>query len=168
MAQVEEPAGVVYPDDQRFFAPASMVRELRSALADTGQAESDDPVRLSKVILDSLALRYAAVVDTIARVTARSIPGIHIVGGGSLNAYLNQATADASGRPVVAGPVEATAIGNLLAQELAAGTIGSLAEGRRLVAASFQPMGFEPRDRVRWAQSARLFREVAAASSACA
>jgi rhamnulokinase len=122
-----------------------MVRELRGALRESGQPEAVDPVRLTKVILDSLARRYADVVDNIERLAGRAVPGIHIVGGGSLNAYLNQATADASGRPVRAGPVEATAIGNLLVQGMAAGTIGSIDEGRRLVAASFPPARFEPR-----------------------
>lgn len=145
VGRLEEPAGVIFPDDRRFFAPASMVRELRDALRETGQQAPDDPVRLAKVVLDSLALRYASIVKTIERVTGRSVPGIHIVGGGSLNAYLNQATADASGRPVLAGPVEATAIGNLLVQGMAAGTIGSVAEGRRLVAETFPPVRFEPR-----------------------
>ena len=101
----------------------------------------------------------------IERVTGRPVPGIHIVGGGSLNAYLNQATADASGRPVLAGPVEATAIGNLLVQSMAAGTIGSLAEGRRLVAEAFPPARFEPRNPDRWARAARLFGQIAPAAS---
>ena len=92
--------------------------------------------------------------------TGRAIPGIHIVGGGSLNGYLNQATADASGRQVLAGPVEATAIGNLLVQAIAAGTIGSLADGRRLVAAAFPPARFEPRHPDRWARASRLFDQI--------
>lgn len=145
VARFPEPAGLVNPDDRRFFAPASMVRELRSALRESGQPEAADPVRLTKVILDSLARRYADVVANIERLAGQVVPGIHIVGGGSLNAYLNQATADASGRPVLAGPVEATAIGNLLVQGMAAGTIGSIEEGRRLVAASFPLNRFEPR-----------------------
>jgi len=156
-----EPAGVIFPDDQRFFAPASMVRELRDALRETGQQAPDDPVRLAKVVLDSLALRYGSIVKTIERVTGRAIPGIHIVGGGSLNGYLNQATADAAGREVLAGPVEATAIGNLLVQEMSAGSMGSLADGRRLVAASFPPARFEPRNPDAWARAARLFEQIA-------
>ena len=165
VGRVEEPEGVIFPDDRRFFAPASMVRELRGVLAATGQQAPDDPVRMAKVVLDSLALRYASVVRMIERLTGRPIPGIHIVGGGSLNAYLNQATADASGRPVLAGPVEATAIGNLLVQGMAAGTIGSLAEGRRLVAEAFPPVRFEPRNPDNWARAARLFDQIAPASS---
>ena len=160
-AKLPDPAGVIFPDDHRFFAPRSMVRAIRSMLTETGQPDTDDPVRLTKVILDSLALRYAAVVPTIERVTGQPIPGIHIVGGGSLNAYLNQAAADASGRPVMAGPVEATAIGNLLVQEIAAGRIGSLADGRRMVAAAYPPARFEPRFPERWEWPARVFRDLA-------
>jgi rhamnulokinase len=163
---VKDVAGVVYPDDRRFLAPPSMVRELRDALAESGQPSPDDPVMLAKVILDSLALRYAAVVATIERLTGRPIPGIHIVGGGSLNRYLNQATADASGRDVLAGPVEATAVGNVLIQGMAAGSIGSLAEGRRLVAEAHPPVRFEPRNPNRWARAARMFDDLAAFSVA--
>ena len=166
VARVNEPAGVVYPDDRRFFAPASMVRELRGALMETGQPDRDDPAGLAKVVLDSLALRYAAVVAAIEGLTGQPIHGIHIVGGGSLNGYLNQATADASGRPVLAGPAEATAIGNLLVQAIAAGTIGSIAEGRRLVALANPPARFEPRHPDRWARAARVYADVAARADA--
>jgi rhamnulokinase len=145
VARLGEPVGTFNPDDPRFFAPESMIHEIRAVLHGTGQADTDDPVRLTKAILDSLALRYADVVSSLERLTGAPIPGIHIVGGGALNAYLNQATADASGRPVVAGPVEATATGNLLVQSVAAGTIPGLAEGRRLVAASARLARFEPR-----------------------
>ena len=159
-ARLTAPAGVIFPDDRRFFAPDSLVRAIRGMLSETGQADTDEPVLLTKVILDSLALRYASVVSTIERLTGRAVPGIHIVGGGSRNAYLNQATADASGRTVLAGPVEATAIGNLLVQGIAAGTIGSLADGRGMVAAAFPPARFEPRDTERWEAPARLFRDL--------
>ena len=82
---------------------------------------------------------------TIERLTGEAIPGIHIVGGGSRNAYLNQATADACGKPVLAGPVEATAAGNLIVQAVAAGAIASIAEGRQSVARSIPLRAFEPR-----------------------
>ena len=150
-------AGVVWPDDRRFFAPASMVGTLRHTLSATGQSDTDDPARLVKVILDSLALRYASVVTTIERLTGASIPGIHIVGGGALNTYLNQATADAAARPVVAGPVEATAAGNLLVQAMAMGTLPSLEDGRRRIAAGSPLTRFEPRDAGRFEAAARVF-----------
>lgn len=162
VAELPESAGVIFPDDHRFFAPDSMVCAIRSMLVETGQADTGDPVRLTKVILDSLALRYAAVVATIERLTGHAIPGIHIVGGGSLNGYLNLATAEASGRPVLAGPAEATAIGNLLVQAVAAGTVGSLEDGRRLVARAHPPARFEPRHPERWDAPARVFSDLAA------
>ena len=162
VARLSESSGVIYPDDHRFFAPVSMVREIRDALAATDQPDTDDPVRLTKIILDSLALRYAAVIASIEGLTGTPVPGIHIVGGGSLNGYLNQATADASGRPVLAGPVEATAIGNLLVQAMATGAVGSLAEGRALVAAALPPNRFDPRHPERWTRAARIYGDIAA------
>ena len=111
-----------------------MVAELQASLRETGQPAHEDPVLLAKVVLDSLALRYASVVHTIEALTGRSVPGIHVVGGGSRNDYLNQATADATGRPVLAGPVEAAVAGNLLLQAIAAGDVASVAEGRRVLA----------------------------------
>ena len=88
--------------------------------------------------------------------------GLHVVGGGSLNDYLSQATADATGRPVAAGPVEATAAGNLLVQAVAGGEIASLAEGQRHLASSTRFRRFEPRGVEAWAQAGRLYREVEA------
>ena len=123
-----------------------MVGELRSG------ADGDRPTRagrsrssLTKVCLDSLALRYASVIGTIERLTGERIEGIHIVGGGSRNDYLNQATANATGRPVLAGPVEATGLGNLLVQAVACG-VTSIAEGRRRITESFPLRRLEPAD----------------------
>jgi len=145
VAEVKAAVGTVDPDDARFFNPQSMLRELRAALVERGHAAPEDPVLLAKVVLDSLAHRYAAVLRTIEELTSERIPGIHIVGGGSQNDYLNQATADAAKRPVLAGPVEATALGNLLVQAIVSGEVGSLAEARRLVRESFRPRRYEPR-----------------------
>jgi rhamnulokinase len=78
------------------------------------------------------------------------VPGIHVVGGGSRNDYLNQATADATGRPVLAGPVEAAVAGNLLLQAIAGGEVGSVAEGRRVLARADPPRRFEPRQPAAW------------------
>jgi rhamnulokinase len=163
LARVEAVAGVaglVFPDHPRFFNPPSMTAELRASLAETGQAAPEDPVMLAKVVLDSLALRYASVLATIEELTGRDVPGIHIVGGGSRNAYLNQATADAAGRPVLAGPVEATAAGNVLVQAISRGEVATLAEGRRLLEPSVQPQAFAPRRRDDWAEAARRYQEM--------
>ena len=149
--------GFVLPDDPRFFNPPSMIEEVRAALAETGQPAHQDPVRLTRVILDSLALRYAEIVRTIERLDGRPVPGIHIVGGGSLNEYLNQATADAAARPVTAGPAEATAIGNVLVQSIASGELASLGEARRLLALHLPLRQFLPRDVEAWAAATERF-----------
>jgi rhamnulokinase len=163
LSGIEEVAGVVFPDDPRFLEPRSMTAELRAALAETKQEVPDEPVYLTKVVLDSLALRYASVVRTLESVTGETVPGIHIVGGGSLNAYLNQATANASGLPVLAGPAEATAVGNIMLQAVACGTIGSAAEGRGLVERFARPRRYEPRDSPTWRQAGETYREIEAA-----
>jgi rhamnulokinase len=158
--------GFVCPDAPRFFNPPHMTREIQSALAETGQTAHDDPVLLAKVILDSLAARYASVLDTIERLTSRPITGIHIVGGGSRNAYLNQATADAARRTVMAGPVEATAIGNLLVQAIASGEMPSLAAARQRVRAALRLRRFEPRESSDWSSARVRYREIEAAALA--
>lgn len=153
--------GIVYPDDPRFFHPARMTDELRACLRETGQPAPDDPARLAKVIFDSLALRYASVVATIEDLTGTAVTGLHVVGGGAKNAYLNQATADATGRPVLAGPVEATAAGNLLVQALACGEVASIDEGRRRLAKALPPVRYTPRRGAPWAEAARRYEEIA-------
>jgi rhamnulokinase len=163
--------GFVCPDAPRFFNPPHMTRELQAALAESGQTAHDDPVLLAKVILDSLAARYASVIETIERLTSQPISGIHIVGGGSQNAYLNQATANAARRTVMAGPVEATAIGNLLVQAIASGSgeLPSLAAARRRVRAAVSPRRFEPRDAhasADWNNARARYREIEASALA--
>jgi rhamnulokinase len=160
VAAIEEGPRLVYPDHPRFFNPKSMVAEVQGALADAGQEVTEEPPRLAKVVLDSLAFRYASVVQTIETLTGETVPGIHIVGGGCRNDYLNQATADASGRPVQAGPAEATATGNLLLQAIASGQLASLDEARRLVARAIRPRRFEPRERPAWKEAATRYREL--------
>jgi rhamnulokinase len=161
-AALDRSPGAVFPDDARFFNPESMTVALRAALAETSQSVPDDPASLARVVLDSLALRYASVVRTIGSLTGEPVRGIHVVGGGCRNAYLNQATADASGLPVQAGPVEATAIGNLLLQAIACGGLGSLAEGRARVARSVDVRRFEPRQDTAIAPLAGRYRELEA------
>jgi rhamnulokinase len=160
--ELREVPGLIFPDAVRFFNPPSMLQELRTALSEGGQRVTDDPVVLTKVVLDSLALRYASVIARLETLTGDVIDGIHIVGGGALNDYLNQATANATGRPILAGPVEATAIGNLLVQAMASGTTASIADGRRAVATGFPPRRFEPRSSAIWSEATRRYRELEA------
>ncbi len=145
-------AGRIFPDDARFFNPVSMTSEF--------QALSDDPVMIAKIILDSLALRYASILDTIETLTGAPIPGIHIVGGGCLNEYLNQATANAAQRPVLAGPVEATAAGNIIVQAIAQREIHDLAEARAIMRDTVKPRRYDPRDATEWREASHRYREI--------
>src|SRR5262249_30794899 len=107
--------------------------------------------------LESLALRYRWVLGRLEELLGRRIDVIHVVGGGCQNALLNQLTADACDRPVVAGPAEATAIGNGLVQMVGLGVLRSLAEGREVVRRSFEATTFEPRQPERWGEPYQQF-----------
>ena len=138
------------PADPRFLPPGDMVARIQAFSRSTGQAVPETPAEIIRCILESLALEYRQVADQISNLLGRSLPVIHIIGGGSRNAFLNQAAANATGRMVVAGPAEATATGNILVQAIAAGQIFSLAEGRLLLRRSFNGSEFEPREVDRW------------------
>ena len=147
------------PDDPRFLNPANMLEELHAYLRETDQAVPTDPVAMTRVILESLALRYAEVVRMLGEITGQPLHGVHVVGGGSQNDFLNQATASATGLPVRAGPVEATAIGNLLVQAIADGVFADLDAARRFVAGATEVRTFEPRARERWGRCRRAAME---------
>jgi len=123
----------IFPDDERFLKPASMIGAIREQLEETGQNIDESPAAVSKVIFDSLAFRYASVLRTIERLTGRRLEGIQVLGGGGHNRYLNQMTANASGLNAEAGLTEATVIGNVLVQAIASGRFASLAEARAYV-----------------------------------
>jgi rhamnulokinase len=118
------------------------------------------PSRVAKVVLDSLALRYGSIVRTIEAATGRAVRGVQIVGGGSRNAYLNQATATVTGLPVLAGPVEATVIGNIITQAIAAGRFASLADARRHIAANVAPVPFDPKPTTQWTATRERYQEI--------
>ena len=144
VAAIEHYPGLIYPDDERFFNPPSMLEAIATQLTETGQEMPPDPAAIAKVILDSLAFRYASVLRKIEALTSREISGVQIIGGGSQNCYLNQATANATGLPVFAGPVEATVIGNVSVQAIADGRFASLKEARQYVAQNVQTQPFTP------------------------
>jgi len=110
--------------------------------------------------LDSLALTYRRTLDGLEDVLGKKIATIHVVGGGCRNELLNQATADACGRPVIAGPVEATALGNILVQAMATGAVKSLAEARQNVARSFEVTRYEPKGKAEWDEAFERFQKV--------
>jgi len=158
-----ESTALIYPDDERFFNPPSMTVAIAEQLSETGQTTCNDPAAMTATILDSLALRYASVIGKIEALIGKPINGAQIVGGGSQNQYLNQATANASQKTVLAGPAEATVIGNALVQAVAAGRFASLAEARRHVAANIIPRRFEPRPSPEWPsweEKARRYAEI--------
>ena len=126
----------------------------------TGQPAPDNVGNTVRCILESLALRYRAVIERLEYHANRPVEVIHMVGGGIRNKLLNQFTADACGRPVVAGPVEATTIGNALVQAMAVGRIASLDELRRIVAQSFRLTEYEPRDAEAWRRAEDKMRSI--------
>lgn len=144
LAEIDGYPALIFPDDERFFKPESMLDALAEQLSENNQRVPDDPITMTKVILDSLAFRYASVIKTIESLTEKKISGVQIVGGGSRNDYLNQMTANATNLPVVAGPVEATVIGNVLVQGIAARRFSSLADGRQYVASKVKARRFTP------------------------
>jgi rhamnulokinase len=154
---------LIDPDAEEFFKPGDMPARLQEFCRRTGQPVPAEPGAIVRCALESLALKYRWVLERLEQVTGQRLDPIHIIGGGSQNALLNQLTADATGRHVVAGPVEATAIGNLLVQAVALGQLGSLAEARAVVRRSFTPQAYAPRPAADWdaayAQMQALARE---------
>jgi rhamnulokinase len=151
---------LIDPDDGRFLRPGDMPGAIAEACRESGQEAITDTGRVVRCALESLALRYRWTLDRLEAVTGRRVDTVHVVGGGARNRLLCQMTADATGRPVVAGPVEATAAGNLLVQALALGLVGSLAEAREKVRRSFPLERYEPRWPERWEEAWARFQAV--------
>jgi rhamnulokinase len=148
------------PDAEEFSKPCDMPEAIRTYAAKTGQPVPDAPGEFTRAILESLALRYRGLVSQLREWMPDLPDTLHIVGGGSQNALLNQMAADASGLRVMAGPVEATALGNILAQLMAAGEISSLEQGREIVRASFEPLVYEPKPSGDWDEKAARFEKL--------
>ncbi len=161
MAEASKPfASIINPDDASFMLPQSMPAAIADFCKKTGQPVPSEPGDVTRCALESLALRYRWVLERLEELVGRKLDTIHIVGGGCQNTLLCQLTADACNRQVVAGPVEATAIGNVLVQALGLGLLGSLAEGRAVVRRSFEVQAYEPREHERWAEPYRRFLEM--------
>jgi rhamnulokinase len=142
----DQPPGdsFVIPDAPAFDHPDDMPAAIDRFLEESGQARTQSPSQMCKVILDSLALRYASVVDQLEVVTGEKIRGLRIVGGGCQNEVLNQASANALGRPVQVGPVEATAIGNLTVQAICDERFNDLSAARAQLDHWLPPQILEP------------------------
>lgn len=140
----------VDPNNECFLHPTNMPEAIDTFCERTQQPKPSNPGAYVRAVLESLALKYAVVVGEIERLTGDPVTQIRIIGGGSKNRVLNQFTADATGRKVLAGPVEATALGNIAMQMLATAEVSSLGEARALIDRSFPTQVFEPRESDRW------------------
>lgn len=147
MAGAAEPfKSLIDPDAAMFLAPGDMPSRVREFCNRTNQPIPDDEGSVVRTILDSLALKYRWVINNLEELCGRELGVIHIVGGGSRNGLLCQLTANVTNKPVIAGPEEATAIGNILVQAMALGYIASIEELRDIVRASFPPTYYQPKN----------------------
>lgn len=144
LAEKEKIKSLVDANDPRFLAPASMAREVQTACEEKGQEVPQGIGQMASVIYNSLAVCYGRTIQELEAVNGVSYERIHVVGGGANADYLNQLTARATGREVLAGPTEATAIGNILAQMIAAGQVEDLQAGRKLIRDSFEIRSYQP------------------------
>ena len=155
---------LIDPDDPGFAQPGDMPRRIREYCAATGQDQPTEPASVVRCLLESIALGHARVIRLLQDATGQAPPEVHIVGGGAKNELLCRWTASAAGLPVLAGPVEAAEIGNLVVQAIALGELASLDEARELVRASFVPIEYEPDDSAEWREAWERFRLLGEAS----
>jgi len=147
---VEPFRSVINPDDKAFANPSSMIEAIQQYCRDTKQAVPETPAEICRCIFDSLALRYRQVFTWLKEFASFDINVLHIIGGGSLNKYLNQFTADSLGIEVLAGPQECTAIGNIMLQAKASGDVADIWAMRQIIAASVEMVKYEPKDKALW------------------
>lgn len=150
----------VNPDDNCFLSPPDMPEAIREWCRQTNQEIPDSAGGIVRCALESLALKYRTVLGQLEELSGERVEVIHIVGGGTQNELLNQLTANATGRPVVTGPVEATALGNILIQARTAGAVGSLEEIRSVVRASSTVKQYEPQNVAAWDEAFQRFQAV--------
>lgn len=152
---------VIDPGYKPFLSPGEMPTKIDRFCKDTRQRTPHTRGDYIRTCLESLALTYRKTLDGLEDMLGRTISAIHIVGGGCQNELLNQMTADACQRPVIAGPVEATAAGNILVQAMATGDVKSLADARAIVRSSFDVKRFDPRPDKKWDDAYEKYRKVA-------
>ena len=153
---VEPFRSIINPDDEAFANPSSMIEAIQTYCRETGQTVPETPAEICRCIFDSLALRYKQVFQWLKEFylstgkPSSTIQVLHIIGGGSLNKYLNQFTADALGVEVLAGPQECTAIGNIMLQAKAANLVSDIWQMRAIIANSIELVKYEPQDQDIW------------------
>jgi rhamnulokinase len=151
---------LIDPDAGEFLAPGQMVEAIRAYCLRTGQPAPENVGQVVRCCLESLALRYRWVLEALEQLAGHRVETVRIVGGGSQNRLLCQLAADACRRPVVTGPVEATALGNVMVQAIATGHLASLAEGRAAIAASIQQEHFDPDPDTGWDDAYARFQQL--------
>jgi rhamnulokinase len=150
---------VIDPDEDAFLHPGDLPARLQDYCRQTSQPVPQTKGEIVRVALESIALKYRWVLERLEELLGRHLEPVHIIGGGTRNRLLNQFTADATGRTVVTGPVEATAVGNVLMQAIALGHLTSLEEGRAVVRNTFAPEVYQPAAQDPWdAQYTRLLK----------
>ena len=168
MAEASEPfRSLVHPADARFVSPDRMPEKIAAFCEETGQPPPRTPAETVRCALESLALLYRETLNDLQNLTGVRVTTLHIVGGGSRNALLNQFTANALSIPVLAGPVEATAMGNVLVQAIVAGELNSLQEGRALVRRSSPIRPFQPNDAEAWDDAYARFKMLTYSHPGC-
>jgi len=153
---------VVDPNASVFLTPGDMPARIQAFCKETGQPVPETKGQIVRCALDSLALEYRLTVESLDRMSGKHVKNIHIVGGGTQNTLLNQLAADCTGRTIITGPIEATAIGNVLIQAMGAGVVSSLAEAREIVRNSFGVVTYQPRPNPAVDKALTLFRQVRA------
>ena len=151
--QVEPFRSIINPDDQVFAAPASMIGAIQQYCLTTNQYVPETPAEICRCIFDSLALRYRQVFQWMKEFAPFRLEALHVIGGGSLNKYLNQFTANSTGATVLAGPQECTAIGNIMLQAKSAGLVSDIWQMRQIIANSVDLVRYEPEDQEAWAKA---------------
>lgn len=160
-AEAAEPfCTLINPDDPCFANPVKMIAAIKDYAARTNQPVPETQGQITRCIFESLALRYRQVLDNLRELADHPIEVLHVIGGGARNAMLNQFTADAIGIPVVAGPSEGTAIGNVAVQAIAAGECADIAAMRRIINDSEDLSTYTPRDTQVWTEAYRKFIEI--------
>lgn len=159
-AEAQPFRSLINPDASQFLSPADMPEEIQSWCEAHGQPMPQSEGQFVRCALESLALKYRMVLGWLEELSGSRVDVLHIVGGGTQNELLNQFAANACGRPVVTGPVEATALGNVLVQARASGAVETLAEMRTIVRESSTLKQYEPRDQAMWNDAYRRFREL--------
>jgi len=160
--QVEPFRSIINPDDKAFANPPSMIEAIQQYCRETGQQVPETPAEVCRCIFDSLALRYRQVFQWLKEFSNFDLQILHIIGGGSLNKYLNQFTADACGVEVLAGPQECTAIGNIMLQAKAAGVVSDIWQMRHIIADSVEMVPYHPvGDKAAWDQAYKRYLEIA-------